>query len=196
LGAVAAAGTAAAACSSSSTPAATPAAAPECPTSFAAASGASCTLSGQTCDLLAPCGAFGAPATCTCAGGVFACVASSIGDAGGGGVPCTASTPPPTCPSTETRASEAACTALGQQCSYPSACASIPAYDVCQCVGGEADADEPHFECLPSCDVPDATASAPDARAADASITDANTPDGVAIDAPSDASSPLDGASD
>jgi hypothetical protein len=73
---------------------------------------------------------------------------------------------PPACPPTERLASIASCTALGQQCLYPSACASIPDFDTCLCTGD----DGPHFECKASCEVGDA--AAPDAH-----VTDATAPD-------------------
>jgi len=179
---------------------------PGCPTSYAAANGAACAAEAQSCDFVAPCGAFGTPATCVCTGGAFVCTGSVLGvDGSTSALPATAdastlcvpAATPPACPPTERLASIASCTAAGQQCLYPSACASIPAFDTCLCVG---DPDQgPHFACTASCEVVDA--SAPDARVPDATAPDGGrAPDAASDAAPPDdgraLASPLDGASE
>jgi hypothetical protein len=181
-----------AACSPSSSAPPTAPMPPGCPTSYAAANGAACATEAQSCDFIAPCGAFGTPATCVCTGGAFVCTGSVLAvDGSTSALPaaadastlCVPGATPPACPPTERLASIASCTAPRQQCFYPSACASIPAFDTCQCVGDVA----PHFDCIASCEVGDATAP-------DAHVTDATAPDdGRAPDAATDAASPDDG---
>ena len=191
-----------AACSSSSSAPPTAAMLPGCPTSYAAANGAACATEAQSCDFVAACGAFGTPARCVCTGGAFVCTASVLAvDGSTSAVPATAdastlcvpAATPTACPPTERLASIASCTAPDQQCFYPSACASIPTFDTCLCVG---DPDQGfRFECTASCEVGDATA--PDAQVKDATAPDGGRAQDAASDAASDGpASPLDGASD
>ncbi|HEX3770842.1 MAG TPA: hypothetical protein VHV30_08265, partial [Polyangiaceae bacterium] len=63
------------ACSSTATVVPDASTPPACPDSFATTNGAACAMSGQTCNVEAPCGAFATPASCICTGGVFACSA-------------------------------------------------------------------------------------------------------------------------
>src|ERR1019366_455898 len=125
-------------------------------------------VSSEKCKYIAPCGAFEAPVTCVCRGGTFACGASSVSADGSAGPICPPATPVMACPAAETLASVAACsdTDLGQQCAYPGAFSSIPAYDVCLCAPGRTATEGPHFECTQSMGLPDAGAPATDARAA------------------------------
>jgi hypothetical protein len=195
-GALAAAALAtASACSSSSSSTATAPAATVCPSSYAAASGAACNVASESCPYIMPCGAFEALVTCVCTGGTLVCGASSLSADGSPGPICPPATPASACPTTEALASVSACSDIGQQCAYPGAFSSIPAYDVCVCAPGPTATAGPQFECTPSMGLPDASAPATDAGA-DASVGDANIPDAV-VDAPSDGATPsLDGATE
>jgi hypothetical protein len=183
--------TAAAACSSSSSTATAPAAT-VCPSTYAAASGAACNVASESCPYIMPCGAFEALVTCVCTGGTLVCGATASADGSVGPI-CPPATPAPACPITETLASVAACSDVEQQCAYPAAPGSIPAYDVCACTAGRTATEGLHFECTQSMGLPDASGPATDAGA---NGGDANIPD-AAVDAPFDGAAPsLDGATE
>jgi hypothetical protein len=147
---------------------------PACPASLDAVSSATCTAEGQACSYLYPCVTIPASATCVCSGGHFECHSPDGGSLDDASCPVLKTTE--VCPASERSADGLFCSELGLICYYPSACASVPAYDPCQCVGGRTDAEGPHFECSVSCEGP----------------SDANTGGGPADSEPS---GPSDGAS-
>jgi hypothetical protein len=175
-----------AACSSSTAPTVVPDAAVRCPATLEAALGATCAAEAQTCSFLYACGPFGQTATCACSGGRFSCTDAVGSPLDGGTAPhCVGPGDAGECPASETAADFAPCTETGLQCAYPSACASVPAYDSCQCVldpdgGPTLDAGPSlHFECIQSCEfLTDASAA-----------TDALSAPDVVIGAPADAGS-------
>lgn len=179
---------AAIACSSSSSTPAGPPPGPTCPPSLSAALTASCSSASETCPYLYTCDGFGAPATCACDGHSFLCTDSAnVPFTDDGAAPtCTPLDASKGCPLSEFAANLAACTDLGLQCTYPSACKGTPAFDTCQCIpdptGGGA---VPHYECIPGCTV----FPRPDAAPADAAIdasADAPTDSALTDSAPTD----------
>jgi len=191
---------ASAACSSSTAPTVVPDAAVRCPATLEAALGATCGTEPQTCSFLYACGPFGQTATCACSGGRFSCTDAFDSPLDGGTAPrCVGLGEAGACPASEIAAGLAPCTETGLQCAYPSACASIPAYDTCQCVlepdGGPSLDAGPilHFECIQSCefltdaspamdapsapDAPDVVTGAPADAGSDATSGDARSGD-------------------
>ena len=155
---------------------------PPCPARFADVATATCSVEGQSCTFLGPCATFPSNVTCICTGGTFTC--DGFAEAG---TACPVLTTQP-CPVSEKVASGLFCSEPGLICTYPSACAGIPAYDSCQCIGGVTADDQPHFECAAACvRVADATAPRMDATAPDAQAQG---------DAPADAAPSIDGAGD
>jgi hypothetical protein len=82
------------------------------------------------------------------------------------------------CPATEVVARGLFCSELGLICPYASACAGIPAYDECQCVGGRTATETAHFECTSACEgsLDAGPSGAPDATSSDAGSLDAGPP--------------------
>jgi hypothetical protein len=180
------------ACSpSSSVQSASTAGLPPCPVSFDQVAAASCGVEGQVCTYLYPCPVIAGSATCTCAGGHFACTTPDGGVLDDSSA-CPVLTTIEKCPQTEEAASGLFCSESGLICYYPSACPSVPGYDSCQCVGGRIDADIPHFECASSCEgIPDGGTVPADGSTPDAKVMDASQPD-----APAEAAPPSDGAAE
>jgi hypothetical protein len=154
-----------------------------CPASIADALAGSCAVAGQACFPEYACGSAVAIATCRCKAGHFACVdVTGVPVAAGASPRCpTASMAAPTCPATAVQASLSACIQTGQLCTYPSRCASIPAYEQCQCVSDQLASGMPYrrFVCADPCEfippavadaAPESAAPLPDSGTHDASL--------------------------
>jgi hypothetical protein len=157
---------------------------PICPASLDLAQSASCGTEGASCSYLVPCVPIAGSASCVCTGGHYACTTPPDGGAiDDGSAPCPTLATTELCPGSEIQAQGLFCNEPGLICDYPSACASTPAFDTCQCVGGRDDAEGPHFQCVPSCEelLDGSTASLPEAGLADGAAADGGSTDAAPL---------------
>jgi hypothetical protein len=171
-------------CSSSTAPAAAADAEAICPATVADVVGAACAVEGLVCFPQYACGILPAIASCTCAGGAFACTdVTGKSLAPGSALACPAPMASEACPATEMLANQHSCTEPGLECAYPSTCPSSTDYDQCECFTGALldGGTGLRFECPSPCDsgavplVPlDAATPPNDAAPADAQSTDAH----------------------
>jgi hypothetical protein len=173
-------------CNPSPAPAATPDAEATCPASVAEALSTPCAMDGLKCYPQYACGILPATATCTCSGGVFACVDVTAKPVAEGGSPrCPSTLTAGTCPATEALADQHGCTEPGLMCPYPTTCAADRQYDPCVCFTGPLGDGQAglRFECPPPCDsdaaLVDVDTGAPDAPDA----SDATLPEAAPTDA-------------
>ncbi|MGH7297924.1 MAG: hypothetical protein ACRELB_23490 [Polyangiaceae bacterium] len=110
-----------------------------CPATFEATFGQPCNAEGEVCSPTFPCGFATVTVACTCQQGTFQCLDGQGNPYAQGQTPsCPGGDDGglPACPTTETLASVAKCSApqSGQQCAYPPKCTGgTLAYDLCTC---------------------------------------------------------------
>jgi hypothetical protein len=173
-------------CSSVSSIAVLPDAQAVCPATPSEAIGAACEVEGLRCYPEYPCGILSVTAACVCSSGRFSCtdVTDAALTSSDGSPACPPAASGETCPSAEHMANQAPCSEPGLLCQYPSSCASIPAFDQCECKA-EMTADGGssfRFECFQgSCQTSDAGVVVPED--AGSAGPDAQPDTGVSADA-------------